>query len=166
MCNNVVLIGFMGAGKTSVGRALAQICNSILIDTDSIIEANYGISVNEIFALHGEEVFRKYELKLCEFLKNNVKNAIISTGGGIPMRYNLREIGSVFYLQAPLEALVERIQSDTSTKRPVFRRYKFVGDLYNERIQSYEKQADYTINALDSINSIAQEIYNLMKGKK
>lgn len=156
--NNIVLIGFMGSGKTVVGREVARLKQSILIDTDSIIEANCGMSVNEIFSKFGENYFRELEINLCEFMRKNISNAIIATGGGMPVNYDMREIGSVFYLKAPIEALAGRITADKTHKRPLFRRFKLANELYERRILYYEKQADFTLNALDSISNIAQKI--------
>lgn len=164
MLNNIVLIGFMGAGKTTIGRELAKLCDSILLDSDKVIEMNHDMSVNEIFNRYGEEYFRQCEIKFCEFVRNNIKNAVIASGGGLPMRYDLRELGSVFYLKAPLEALIERVEEDRDTLRPLFSRFEIVGDLYNSRINRYENQADYTLNALDSISEISNKIYSYMKG--
>lgn len=164
MLNNIVLIGFMGAGKTTIGRELAKLCDSILLDSDKVIEMNHDMSVNEIFNRHGEEYFRQCEIKFCDFVRNNIKNAVIASGGGLPMRYDLRELGSVFYLKAPLEALIERVEEDRKTLRPLFSRFEIVGDLYNSRIDRYEKQADYTLNALDSVSDISNKIYSYMKG--
>ncbi|MGX2981922.1 shikimate kinase [Helicobacter sp. 23-1045] len=160
MLNNIVLIGFMGSGKTTIGREVARLKQSILLDTDSIIEANAGMSVNEIFRRSGEAHFREMEISLCEFLRKNVKNAIIATGGGIPVNYDVRELGSVFYLKAPIEALAGRITADKSHKRPLFRRFDLAAELYERRILHYEKQADFTLNALDSITQIAERICN------
>ncbi|RDU64660.1 shikimate kinase [Helicobacter sp. MIT 14-3879] len=164
MSNNIVLIGFMGAGKTTIGREVAKLCNSMLFDTDKMIEANYDMSVNEIFGRFGEEYFRECEVNLCNFIRDNVKNAVISTGGGIPMRYNLKKLGVVFYLKAPLEALIERVEDDTINMRPLFSRFEIIGDLYNDRIREYEVQADYIINALDDISEISNKIYSYIKG--
>ncbi|MDE6885538.1 MAG: shikimate kinase [Helicobacteraceae bacterium] len=163
MFNNIVLIGFMGAGKTTIGRELAKKLDLVLLDSDSIIEVNCGMSVNEIFVRYGEKYFRECEIKLCEWIKNNVKNAVISTGGGMPMQYDMRDIGNVFYLQAPIEALIERIETDGISKRPVYRRFKVSGDLYNQRVKKYELQADYTLNAMESISEITTKIYNHIK---
>lgn len=158
MSNNIVLIGFMGSGKTTIGREVAILKQSILLDTDSIIEANAGMSVNEIFSKFGEAHFREMEVNLCEFIRKNVSNAVIATGGGIPVNYDLREIGSVFYLKAPIEVLNERIREDRHNVRPLFSRFKLAAEFYKRRIHHYEKQADFTINALDSITQIAQRI--------
>lgn len=160
MSNNIVLIGFMGCGKTTIGREIAKLKQSILFDTDSILEANCGMSVNEIFSKFGEARFRELEVKLCEFFCENVKNAIIATGGGMPMNYDVRKLGTVFYLKAPIEVLNRRVCEDKSHMRPLFSRFELVSELYEKRIYHYEKQAHFTLDALDSIPQIAQRICN------
>lgn len=164
MSNNIILIGFMGSGKTTIGREVARLKQTVLLDSDSIIEANCGMSVNEIFSKFGEEKFREMEVNLCEFIRENVRNAVISTGGGMPVNYDMRELGSVFYLQAPIEALAGRITADKSRTRPLFRRFDLASELYTRRIYHYEKQADYTLNALDSIDALANRIYDITHG--
>ena len=158
---NIVLIGFMGSGKTTIGREVARLKQTVLLDTDSIIEANAGMSVNEIFSRLGEAHFREMEINLCEFIRKNVRNAVIATGGGIPVNYDLREIGSVFYLKAPIKVLDERVRYDTGNVRPLFSRFKLAAELYKRRIHHYEKQADFTLNALDSVAQVAQRICDL-----
>lgn len=164
MSNNIILIGFMGSGKTTIGREVARLKQTVLLDSDSIIEANCGMSVNEIFSKFGEEKFREMEVNLCEFIRENVRNAVISTGGGMPVNYDMRELGSVFYLQAPIEALAGRITADKSRTRPLFRRFDLASELYTRRIYHYEKQADYTLNALNSIDALANRIYDITRG--
>lgn len=163
MLNNIVLIGFMGSGKSSVGRELARLCGSVLLDTDSIIETNYKMSVAAFFKRFGEERFRECEVGLCDWIRDNVKNAIISTGGGLPTRYDLREIGFVCYLEAPLEELKNRIEKDGLKKRPLAAAHA-LDALYNARISVYEKMADYSVSTLSSADEVAQKIYQSIKG--
>lgn len=164
MLNNVIIIGFMGSGKTTIGRELAKLCDSILLDSDKIIEINYDMSVSDIFSTHGEEYFRQCEMKFCDFVRNNINNAIIATGGGLPMRYDLRELGRVFYLKAPFSALMDRVKEDNKNQRPLFNDINVAKNLYNKRIKKYEMQADYTLNALDSITENSNKIYSYIKG--
>ncbi len=164
MLNNIVLIGFMGCGKTTIGRKVANLYESILIDTDSIIETNHNMSVAEFFSSFGEKKFRKYEAYVCNWIKENVNNAVIATGGGTPIHYDLRDIGNVFYLKAPLNVLIERVTLDGISKRPMFDEFKSIVNLYDKRVKYYEKMADYTINAMENINIISQKICDYMKG--
>ena len=103
---NVIFIGFMGAGKTSVGRAYAQTAGIPLVDTDQMIEEEAGMTISDIFRLKGEEFFRETEPK------------VISVGGGLPLREEnralLRELGQVIFLQVKAETVIERLKGDTT----------------------------------------------------
>lgn len=113
---NLILIGFMGCGKSTVGRELHRRLNYPLIDTDQEIEARAGISINEIFAgPGGESAFRDLESQLLvELAGAGTEQArrIISTGGGICGRAGnralLRQLGYVIWLHAPIDVIVER----------------------------------------------------------
>ena len=79
---NIIITGFMGSGKTTIGRKLAKLIEYSFVDTDSEIEDDQGCSVSEIFKYGGEECFREMETRLLEKLKN-IDNSVIATGGGI-----------------------------------------------------------------------------------
>ena len=108
----IVLIGFMGAGKSSVGRTLAQMSGRPRFDTDEMIAARFGLTISEIFEKRGEERFRDAESEALEELSIET-DAIIVTGGGIVLRQTntarLRELGAVVYLSADEETLFRRI---------------------------------------------------------
>lgn len=109
----LVLIGFMGSGKSSVGRKLQEQLGYTLIDTDQLIEKRQGKSIPKIFSTDGEDVFRDIECELLkELVKDSPSNRIISTGGGIILRESnrklLRELGFVVWLKATPEEILER----------------------------------------------------------
>ena len=101
---HIVLIGFMGAGKSTVGRALAAELGRELLDTDQMIEEKAGCRITEIFARQGEQAFRRLEEEILKQLAEEKAPAVISTGGGMPVfeknRPALRRLGTVVYLQA------------------------------------------------------------------
>ena len=101
MEKNIVLIGMMGSGKTTVGRLLAQRLGRELADTDALIERRQGRSIPDIFARDGEEGFRALELELCRELSGR-QGLVIACGGGLPMQEGaiaaLKENGLVFWL--------------------------------------------------------------------
>lgn len=110
---NIVLIGFMGSGKSTVGRELHQRLGYSLIDMDQLIEENMGKKITEIFKEEGETAFRDFEtLQLVEIAKKTDTRHIISTGGGIIIRRKnrtlLRKLGYVVWLDAPEEIIIER----------------------------------------------------------
>lgn len=119
---NIVLIGFMGSGKSTVGRELHQRLGYPLIDMDRCIEESMGKKITEIFKEEGEAAFRDFEtLQLLEISKNTDENKIISTGGGIVIRPQnrslLRKLGYVVWLHAPEDVIYER--TSRSHDRPL-----------------------------------------------
>lgn len=115
---NLILIGFMGAGKTTVGRILAKEKEMSFLDTDERIEAEQGKSIPDIFAEHGEGYFRDLETELLKRMQADTVNAVISVGGGMPVREEnrrlLRNLGCVIYLSATRQTILGRVQSDGS----------------------------------------------------
>lgn len=118
MKQNLILIGFMGAGKTSVGKAYAKASGRMLLDTDQLIEAEAGMSISDIFALQGEPAFRRAETAVLERLLKETRKAIISVGGGLPLleqnRIILKQLGTVVFLKIKPETVLERLKGDRS----------------------------------------------------
>ncbi|MBQ7045709.1 MAG: shikimate kinase, partial [Clostridia bacterium] len=98
---NIVLCGFMGSGKTTIGKKLATALNMRFVDTDSLLEKQENMSIPEIFAQQGEAYFRKKEADLCDSL-NELTNTVIATGGGFSVNElvapKINGIGTVVYL--------------------------------------------------------------------
>ena len=150
MKTNIVLIGFMGAGKTEVGRILAINLGFNFLDIDALIEEYEEMSITEIFKKKGEKYFRDLETKILKTIKGSElsgkdKPSVISTGGGAPA-FNgnmklLKNIGTVIYLKADARTIYERIKSETH--RPVLGAdgftLKSVSDKLSEREKIYEK---------------------------
>lgn len=119
MIRKIVLIGFMGAGKTTTGRKLAQALDCEFFDADERIEAAEGRRIADIFADDGEGAFRDMETAfLKEFLQNGPDAFVLSAGGGMPLREEnrvlLRRLGTVVYLKADKETIVKRLAEDKS----------------------------------------------------
>ena len=114
----IVLMGFMGAGKTTIGKALAEKLSWDFIDTDAEIEKEQGRKISEIFETEGEQAFRDMETRLLKKLEKSEERFVLSIGGGMPVREEnrelLRQIGTVVYLKATKEELVRRLSGDTS----------------------------------------------------
>ncbi len=111
---NVVLIGFMGCGKTTVGRKLQELLGYPFFDTDQMIEAQTGRTIPEIFAGDGEPAFRNLETRvLGELADETSGRRIIATGGGIVTRPEnrelLRKLGFVVWLRAPVNTILQRV---------------------------------------------------------
>lgn len=149
---NIILIGFMGAGKTTFGTWLAKKREYQFLDTDEMIEKEQGISISEIFEQFGEEAFRDMETALIQkLITENTDSCIISVGGGLPVREEnrrlLQDLGTVIYLRASVETLCERLEGDTT--RPLLKggslRTKIVS-LMEKREALYEDAANRIID--------------------
>ncbi|WP_395002571.1 shikimate kinase [uncultured Helicobacter sp.] len=155
---NIVLIGFMGSGKSTIGAALAQRMGRFVIDTDLLIESSTGQSVAEIFAHRGEQGFRALESKAIAWLSANVCNAIIATGGGMPIFNDIRPVGEIYYLQSDFETITARLDSAQRAKRPLFSNETRARELYEARAKVYAKVAQHTIDANAQIPQILTAI--------
>jgi shikimate kinase len=120
MRKNIILVGFMGVGKTTLGKKMAHKLNYHFIDTDHIIESKENLSVNEIFQSRGEDYFRQLEDDLISHLPK--ENTVIATGGGLPCRDNnlqrLNGLGVTIYLKRPSKELFARL-NQSKDKRPL-----------------------------------------------
>ncbi|WP_334095428.1 shikimate kinase [Helicobacter typhlonius] len=162
---NIVLIGFMGSGKTTIGREIALCGGRFLLDTDQLIEQNMGKSIKDIFASVGEEGFRRIESQLILWLSANVKNAVIATGGGMPIYNDIRYMGKIFFLDVGFECISERMSKSERAKRPLFADITEARQLYNERKKIYEKQAHYVVSGVSSITESARQIIECAEQK-
>ncbi len=159
---NLALIGFMGTGKTSVGKLVSEILRFDFLDTDELIEEYTGRSINEIFAKDGEAAFRALEKKVVEELANK-KQTIISTGGGLPTNPdNLTQLKThalVVCLWASPEKIWERVRHQSH--RPLLHDadpQKKIRDLLAVR-EPFYRQADVLVNTgLRSPREVAQQI--------
>jgi len=118
----IVLIGYRGSGKTTVGRLLAERVKSVFIDCDEVIVARHGKSIREIFSAGGEEAFRKLETSVIAELASKTDHIIAVGGGAILREDNRRALANHFivYLRCEPSVLLRRIQNDpaTSDNRP------------------------------------------------
>ena len=149
--DNIVLIGCMGCGKTTVGKELSLRHGYIFVDTDDCIEEREGMSIGEIFEQKGEPYFRYIETALIREFSDTLRHAVISTGGGLPVREEntelLKKLGRVYYLSATPETLYDRIKEDDS--RPLLNcedPYRKLCELLLERHPRYEAASDETLN--------------------
>lgn len=163
--DNVVLIGFMGSGKTTFGKALAKQCNMDFLDTDEYIERQAGKSISAIFAEDGEEAFRRLESEVLVHLRDTVENTVFATGGGMPLRREnarlLKEIGRVYYLTAAPQVIYDRVKDNTD--RPLLQGenpYGKICHMMKERKSKYEWAADATI---DTNSNDMEEILQMLK---
>lgn len=155
---NILLIGFMGSGKSSVARELERQSGRLFVDTDSLIELRAGMSVAEIFERYGEGAFREQEARLAGQLKHSLQGAIIATGGGMPLFCDLSSLGKIFFLNLPFEAILARLSPSERAKRPLFNDPDKARALFESRRDSYLKLAHHIIDAQRPPSQIALEI--------
>ncbi len=165
--SNIVLVGFMGTGKTSVGMKLAEALGMNFIDTDDIIEEDCHKSISDIFAHEGEEYFRDLESavvdKVCK-----LSGYVIATGGGIVKREinikKLKSTGMMFCLSASPEVILQRTSG--YNHRPLLQvedPISHIRKLLNEREQFYAC-ADYTIDTSNiDIDQVVEKIISIFK---
>ena len=140
MINNIYLTGFMGSGKSSVGRALARILKRPFLDLDQVLEERLGQPISSVFETHGEERFRARER---EFLTEiaQVKGAVAATGGGTPVseenRALMRETGLIVHLRTHLETCQARVGRQAAGTRPMWQDPEAVRRLYESRAGAY-----------------------------
>lgn len=149
--NNIILTGFMGCGKTSIGKRIANNFNINFVDTDVEIQTVAGMSINDIFSKYGEPYFRKLERNYCKLVALS-KNYVIASGGGIIKDEanidNLKISGTIVYLKCSPEKIYKNIKNDTS--RPLLNgaedKFSLICKLLEEREPLYEKYADFVID--------------------
>jgi shikimate kinase len=167
---NIVLTGFMGTGKTEVGRELSRLLDMKLIDVDTEIEKSQKMAINEIFRQFGEPWFREIETEMIKKVSGN-KNIIISAGGGAVLKKEnmdtLKENGVIVCLTATPETILKRTSNNRGrplllVENPLER----IKELLNFRKPFYEK-ADVMIDTEGKTPlQIAEEIMEKVKGKR
>ena len=147
---HIVLMGFMGCGKSSIGTLLSQKMQIELLDTDTQIEQLENISIPQLFEKYGETYFREKETEVLKLLQQENRQKIISLGGGTPLREEnrryIKELGIVIYLNVSADTVYERLKGDTS--RPLLQGEnpkEKIEKLLKERAYIYESTADITI---------------------
>ena len=162
---NIILIGFMGCGKSSVGKRLAQTLNCEFLDTDELIEKEHERTISDIFATDGEGAFREMETEcLCNLIERGGEGFVLSVGGGLPVREInrklLKELGDVVLLQVSAEVVYKRLRGDKT--RPLLQDKNPRGrieDLMNARKGFYEDAAEYVVNVNEkNFDDIVDEI--------
>ncbi|WP_308617216.1 shikimate kinase [uncultured Eubacterium sp.] len=162
--NNIVLCGFMGSGKTVVGKELAKILGVKFVDTDELIEKEQGVAIKAIFATHGEDYFRDLEYEMCKKVAE-MNGVVVSTGGGaMTFKRNvdaIKEGSKVVFLDASFDVICDRIGD--STTRPLFQDKEKAKKLYDERKDKYLSAADYVINGDMGARKTAMQIAEIFR---
>jgi shikimate kinase len=167
MFHNIILTGFMGVGKTSVGTRLAHDVGYSFVDTDTLIEADQKTTITEIFSAFGESYFRDVETRIIQRVMAE-RNQVVSTGGGAVLRDENRaafkQAGIVICLSARPEVIYERIKQEThrpllQTPDPLAK----IRELLDSREQFY-RQADLVIDTSEkTVDDVINEIKERLK---
>ena len=169
----IFLIGYMGCGKSSLGRKIAKAANMQFVDMDSMIEQKEGASVSDIFAYAGEEYFRRTERNLIEELAQSEDDMVISTGGGVPTWQDnmerMNSIGESFYLRRSAQQIASRLSPHGRQKRPKLRGLsdeelvEFMTRNMAEREPFYQKATHVVECADKSDDSLIEYILGVIK---
>ncbi|MBF8984440.1 AAA family ATPase [Lutibacter sp. B2] len=164
---HIVFIGFMGCGKSTIGKVLSEKLNMPWIDTDEYIEKKVGMKIPTIFSVHGEKYFRALEKNsIKEIMKQ--KPSIISCGGGVVLNeenvINLKNNGKIIWLKADPSTIYERIKKDDS--RPLLRgnmTEEYISEMLHKRMNYYKQACDYEIDTKsEEIEDIITKIRDLL----
>jgi shikimate kinase len=169
MRSNLILVGFMGAGKSSVGRILARQLGRCLVETDDMIVAKEGASIPEIFATKGEAYFRAAEEDVLGLLRLK-SDEVIATGGGLPCREGrpaaLRALGTVVWLSGDFDALYRRALGAGERPMLASRSREDAYALYQSRVPFYA-QADVTVDTTAlGPDQVAAEILKALRSRE
>ena len=165
---NIILVGLMGSGKTSVGKVLARLLGKSFVDSDHEIERATGVRIPVIFEIEGETGFRARERRMIDQLVAR-DNLLLATGGGAVLsrenRDTLHANGTVIYLRAPVKSLLKRTQRDRS--RPLLQvadPAAKLAELFEQRDPLYREVAHLTVDTGNqSVRSLAGQIEAQLK---
>lgn len=166
MKQNLILCGFMGCGKSTIGRRLASLSGRELVDMDAFIEKEQSMTIPEIFAQQGEAAFRAMETDAARVLSQR-QGLVIACGGGTVLNPEnvalLKQSGVILLLDVPLPALQERLKNDI--QRPLLQRpdrQTFIETLHAQRMPLYRQAADLTVPAGAPSQIVARSILQML----
>lgn len=161
MIKNIFLCGFMGSGKTTIGKKLAISLGKNFVDLDNFIEQNENIKIKNIFEKNGEDYFRKLEtqylIKTCK-----TSNSIISLGGGtLENQQNIdiiKQNGIIVFIDIPFELCYLRIIGNSNRPIVISNTKEKLEEIYNNRKINYIKNCDYHINFIGNVFQTVQHL--------
>ncbi len=163
---NIILCGFMGCGKSTIGRKIASKSEKEFVDMDRYIEEKAGMTVAEIFEKYGEEKFRELETEACSELAEKSDLIIAAGGGTLTFQRNidiLEKTGRIVFIDVSYEMLRERLKRDT--RRPLLQvenRNEVIKDLLEKRTPIYRKAASIYIDGNFSSGRVADIILGIL----
>jgi shikimate kinase len=163
---NLVLIGFMGTGKTEAGRLLAGELNRRMVDTDQVIEQREDMSIGDIFTKYGEPYFRRREQELIGELAAQ-RGLVIATGGGIVLNGEnvriLKDSGYLVWLDTEVGEVVARLADDTTRPLLAGQGKSAVTELYEQRRPLYREAADVRVSTTRKMPlAVVEEIIRVL----
>lgn len=164
--NNIILCGFMGSGKTTIGKLISECLKMDFIDTDDDICLKLNMSINEIFNNYGEKYFRKLEDYEVSLISKYQFKVIASGGGTFLNRENalkLSKSGKIFFLKANIDTIKSRLKGDN--KRPLLKNLddSLLEELFSKRNKLYESTCDIIIDANKSKELVCKDIIRHLK---
>lgn len=160
---NIVLVGMMGCGKTTIARLLKEKLHMHWVDMDLYIEQKYQMSISDMFDI-SEDYFRERETQCCKEIAQK-ENYVISTGGGVIKNFEnieaLSQRGYIFYIDRPISLILKDV--DTSTRPLLKDGAQKLYDLYEQRHSLYLKACDYHVKNDGTLEEICLKIMNLFK---
>ncbi|RDU25231.1 shikimate kinase [Anaerosacchariphilus polymeriproducens] len=168
---NIILIGFMGTGKTTVSNTLSKLLDLNQIDTDNLIKVKEKLNITQIFQKKGEQYFRDCETKILKELDKS-KNFILSCGGGMALKEEnrrlMKELGVVVWLSAAPQTILSRVE--TNMERPILNgnmNLSYIENLIKKREKYYENAADIMITTDGkTVDQICDEIIIKLQNSK
>jgi len=159
--DNIVLIGFMGSGKTSVGKILARYLHKNFVDVDTVIEKEQACSINELFDIKGEEHFRALEQECINALTQNT-GQVIATGGGLPIYSSIPDKSLIVYIDADFDNILGRLPAKEHAKRPLLQDEDRARILFEQRIDTYKELSILSVDANQSIQTFIHVIVDFV----
>ena len=157
----------MGAGKSTVGRLLAQKLNKKFLDIDKEIETSENKAIKDIFSEHGENYFRKIESRILTNISNEQTDLVVSTGGGIVTNdlniQTMKKSGNIVYLKADIDVLWDRVKN--SKNRPLLNvpgAYERAKELFSNRESLYEKADHIIVTNNKSLEDVVNKIIYIL----
>jgi shikimate kinase len=167
---HVYLTGFMGAGKTSVGRILAARLGWGFVDLDELIEKRASMTISEIFERLGEPKFRRMEESALRQIAES-ESTVVATGGGTMIEPKNRQIfkerGVTVWLDIPLSTVVKRLAGQDAEKRPLFSDLERVAELYENRLVDYEtSDVHIEIEPETHVQDVAESVRKILETRR
>ncbi len=165
---NIILVGMMSSGKTTLGKKLARALNYQFVDLDKLIEKDQGMEISTIFAQQGEAYFREVESRILKETSTQ-KGIVLASGGGTPCFFDnmkvIREMGVSIFLDVPAEDLARRIENHGKDDRPILSGATSLVDTLRNRITDrlpYYSQADFTLKGEIDVSHLLEVLTPLL----